>query len=202
MPLLSAFVARSFAATDEQRIRPVLNFLESFKKVGFLWESAEPAEVESVSAKVQRMIDERDVFIGFFTRRHAAWPSGLSARTAWDVLRGKVVPEVWSAPPWVLQESGYALHGKKKLILLRENGVEVFGLQGDLEYVPFNPQDLTPVFSKLSAMINGLLAQAAGEKVSVVLTHNQEGAGVAMEATVSKVSDETLNEAEREPDFI
>lgn len=72
MPLLSAFVARSFAATDEQRIRPVLNFLESFKKVGFLWESAEPAEVESVSAKVQRMIDERDVFIGFLqgdTRR-------------------------------------------------------------------------------------------------------------------------------------
>ena len=48
MTQLNAFVARSFDPGDERRIRPVLDFLETFRKVGFFCESAEAAEVESV----------------------------------------------------------------------------------------------------------------------------------------------------------
>jgi hypothetical protein len=59
--------------------------------------------------------------------------------------------------------------GPKKLILLRKPGVEVFGLQGDLEYVPFVPEKSAEVFSKLSEMINGLLAQAIGIEVRNVV---------------------------------
>jgi len=66
---LTAFVARSFDPKDEQRIRPILNFLETFRKAGFLCEEAEAAEVESVSAKVGKMIDDRNAFVGFFTRK-------------------------------------------------------------------------------------------------------------------------------------
>ena len=38
------------------------------------------------------------------------------------------------------------------MILLKEIGVEVPGLQGDLEYVSFDPNNPTLVFSKLSEM--------------------------------------------------
>jgi hypothetical protein len=66
MTQLNAFIARSFDHRDEQRIRPVLDFLDTFQKAGFFCETAEAAEVESVSKKVRRMIDEKDVFYWFF----------------------------------------------------------------------------------------------------------------------------------------
>jgi len=73
MVQLNAFVARSFAPIDDTRIQPVLTFLDTFRKAGFLWETAEPAEVESVSEKVRRMIDDKEVFIGFFTKRYPVY---------------------------------------------------------------------------------------------------------------------------------
>ncbi len=138
MTQLNAFVARSFDSHDEQRIRPVLDFLGTFQKAGFFCETADAAEVESVSKKVRRMIDERGVFIGFFTKRHPAYAFSSKISGAWQVLFGKTKPQSWSAPAWVLQESGYALCGEKKMILLKEIGVEVPGLQGPA--VPINPR--------------------------------------------------------------
>ena len=201
MAQLNAFVARSFDSHDEQRIRPVLAFLETFQKAGFFCQTAEAAEVESVSKKVRKMIDEREVFIGFFTRRDPAYIFNSKIQGAWQVLCGKTEPESWSAPDWVLQESGYALRGEKKLILLKETGVKVPGLQGDLEYVPFDPNCPAEVFSKLSQMINGLLAEAAGITVSMTLTERKEQSQVAAEPTVSQIPAEAPKDAVEEPDF-
>src|SRR5580704_3091042 len=141
MAQLNAFIARSFAQQDELRIRPLLDFLGTFQKAGFFCETAEAAEVESVSKKVRRMIDERDVFIGFFTRRNPVFEPKSKIKAAFEALLGKKKAQSWTAPPWVLQESGYALRGNRKLILLKETGVELSGLQGDLEYVPFETSD-------------------------------------------------------------
>jgi tetratricopeptide (TPR) repeat protein len=201
MTQLNAFVARSFDPDDEQRIRPVLDFLDTFRKAGFFCETAEAAEVESVSKKVRRMIDERDVFIGFFTQRNPVYAPRSKVRVALEALLGKAKPQSWTAPGWVLQESGYALSGDRKLILLRESGVEVPGLQGDLEYVPFDANDPAAVFSKLSEMINGLLAEAAGTTVSLIVTQRQEQTQVAIEATVSQAPVEAPNEAGEGPDL-
>src|SRR5437879_1154961 len=150
MRQLQAFVARSFDSQDEERIRPILEFLDTFRKSGFFWDTAEAGEVQSVSQKVRQMIDEREVFIGFFTRRFPVSSYRSKMRDAFRILLGRVQPELWSAPAWVLQESGYALRGKKDLILLKQPNVEVFGLQGDLEYIQFDPQNPAAVFSKLS----------------------------------------------------
>ncbi|MFZ0978122.1 MAG: tetratricopeptide repeat protein, partial [Candidatus Acidiferrales bacterium] len=201
MTQLNAFVARSFDSHDEQRIRPVLDFLGTFQKAGFFCETADAAEVESVSKKVRRMIDERGVFIGFFTKRHPAYAFSSKISGAWQVLFGKTKPQSWSAPAWVLQESGYALCGEKKMILLKEIGVEVPGLQGDLEYVSFDPNNPTSVFSKLSEMINGLLAEAAGTTVSVTVTQRNEQTQVAMESTASQPPAETPKETAEGPDL-
>ena len=160
MPKITAFVARSFASEDEPKILPIINFLDSFRPLGFVWETAEPAEVESVSEKVRQKIDECDAFVGIFTRRHPIYATREGLRAAFDVLRGRFTPTAWSAPPWVLQESGYALKAGKRLILLRESGVEIPGLQGDLEYIPFDPFSLTTTFQKASEMVNRLVASS------------------------------------------
>jgi len=86
----------------------------------------------------------------------------------------------------VLQESGYALHGGKELILLREPGVEVFGLQGDLEYIPFDVDKLAEVFSKLNQMIHGLLQKAAGTEVKTIVAEvRQQKEAVIEQAPVA-----------------
>src|SRR6266852_1301957 len=203
MTQLNAFVARSFAAQDEGRIQPVLDFLDTFREAGFFWETAEPPEVESVSAKVRRMIDEKEVYIGFFTKRYPVYRFESRYRGALQLLFGNTKPSIWSAPAWVLQESGYALRGGKQLILLREPEVEVFGLQGDLEYIPFDPDNPAAIFSKLSGMINGLLAKAAGTAVSITLTERHEQIEVAIEKPVSDASaDIPKPDAAEEADII
>lgn len=170
MPKITAFVARSFSQGDGPKVEPILAFLDSFRRLGFVWETAEPAEVESVSQKVRGMIDASDVFIGIFTRRHAIYQPPQGLRAAFDVLTSKFPVTTWAAPPWVLQESGYALRAGKSLILFRESGVEIPGLQGDLEYIPFEPLSPGEAFKKATAMINGLIADRAGITVETVVT--------------------------------
>ena len=111
MQNIKAFVARSFAPQDEEKIRPILDFLESFSKLGFQCETAEPAEVLSVSAKVQRMIDDSHVFIGIFTKRHPVCRIDEGIR---GILKRALSrrPQLWTAPPWVLQESWLCTQGR------------------------------------------------------------------------------------------
>jgi len=199
---LNAFIARSFAREDEERIRPLLEFLNTFRKAGFICDTAQAAEVESVSNKVQRMIREADVFVGFFTRRYPVFNFKSKSKAALQMLFGEVKAQMWSSPPWVLQESGYALGHNKHLILLRESGVENFGLQGDLEYIPFDSKNPAEVYPKLSGMINDLLAKEAGTEVKVTVAENpKEKEAVAAEATAEQAV-ETPKEGVEEPDIV
>lgn len=201
--LLKAFIARSFLPEDEKRLEPILSFLETFKSIGFICRSAEPAEVESVSAKVRRLIDDSDVFIGIFTRRYPFYELKPGIPGALQVAR-RIAPRLWTAPPWVLQESGYALQkmGIKRLILLREAGVEAFGLQGDLEYIPFAVERPSDIFSKLSEMIHGLLAEVSGTQVEVVVTQRQEEERTAPEPNLPQPKTEAPKDDTEEPSMI
>ena len=164
-----AFVAKSFDAVDEAKIAPILKVLDSFSKLGFIADSAEQSEVESVSEKVRSLIDKSNVFVGIFTKRHPVYRFKGPVATAIAALTGKLKPDRWSAPPWVLQESGYALKAKMPLILFREIDVEIPGLQGDLEYIPYDPRNPTPAFQRVNEMINGLIAKAANITVDTVV---------------------------------
>jgi tetratricopeptide (TPR) repeat protein len=201
MPILKAFIARSFAHDDEQRIRPILDFLDTFQPLGFICDSADAAEVELVSQKVRRMISEMNVFIGFFTRRYPVYELESSLSYGWKAFRGQVQPKMWTAPAWVLQESGYALCAHKDLILLREEGVETFGLQGDLEYVPFNAERPSEVYGKLNEMIHRLIAKAAGTELQVVIAERREDK-VALSAPPNPAPPVEDVAKEEEPSFI
>jgi tetratricopeptide (TPR) repeat protein len=195
---LTAFVARSFDPRDEQRIRPILSFLETFRKAGFLCEEAEAAEVESVSVKVRKMIEANDAFVGFFTKKYPVYSFGSKFGDAISLACGTLQPEKWSAPAWVLQESGYAISAGKRLIFLREEGVDIPGLQGDIEYIPFDSRNPSAVFSKLSEMINDLLANAAGREIKTVITQRPEQAEAKPEPTAPK-QEEKLGSTEEQP---
>jgi len=148
------------------------------------------------------MIDEKDVFIGFFTRRHPVYRFASKISGAVQILFGDVKPQIWSAPAWILQESGYALRGGKELILLREPEVEVFGLQGDLEYITFDPENPAEVFSKLSQMINGLLAKVAGTEVRVIVSERREETQVAIEPALAEPDAKVPRDEAEEPNII
>jgi len=192
---MKAFIARSFAPGDELKLKPLLDFLDSFRKVGFICQTAEPAEVESVSVKVRRMIDEADVFVGIFTRKHPIH-QGLKGELQ---LRLSREARLWGPPTWVVQESGYALRAQKDLILLREQNVEMAGLQGDLEYIPFDPGNLAAVFSRLSQMINSLLAKAAGIHVEVVVSAQSPEAEQTMVVEAAEAREDQRHQPQLAP---
>jgi tetratricopeptide (TPR) repeat protein len=169
MPILNAFVARSFKPEDTEKVNPILRFLDSFETIGLRWKTAERAEVESVSEKVCRLIDESDIFVGILTARHAVYTIGGGFRQAYKVLRRKLRPDMSTAPPWILQELGYALKGMKKPILFLEAGVEVPGLQGDLEYINYDWNNTGPAFQRANEMLLDLVGKQAGLKVETVL---------------------------------
>src|SRR5579864_3488372 len=161
MDKLVAFVAHSFDPKDEQKLEPILRFLDSLRGVGFVWQRAERAEVESVSTKVRRMIDDSDVFVGILTARHPSYRIKGGIKDAFKVLWGRLAPVTWTAPPWIVQESGYALKGGKHLILFREPEVEIPGLQADLEYIEYIWSDPSIAFRRVNEMLVGLIGKRA-----------------------------------------
>jgi tetratricopeptide (TPR) repeat protein len=165
---ITAFVARSFAKSDEIRIQPIIEHLNTFARFGFVCRSAEPAEAERVSDKVQRLIRDADLFVGFFTRKYPVYPeNGLAAEIA-----ELSSPSKWVPPPWVLQESGCAVALGKKLIFFKEVGVEIPELQGDLEFIEFDPSNLAEALRKTNEMILGIIAK--GMAIEIQTTVQQE----------------------------
>jgi hypothetical protein len=118
-----AFVGQSFAPKDERVNRTVHRFLEA---VGIEVVTGEPPTAGSVSAKVRGRIESAEVFVGIFTRR--------------DRISGR---REWSTSAWVVDEKAYALAKDKKLVLIKEQGVQsIGGLQGDYEYLEFERSEL------------------------------------------------------------
>jgi hypothetical protein len=177
----TAFVARSFADADVDKIRPLLDMLQTFEKLGFICQSAEPAEPELVSHKVQRLIRDCDVFIGFFTKKYPIYEES-------DGKFERSEPVKWTAPAWVLQESGCAVASGKKLMFFREVGVELPSLQGDLEYIEFDPKDLTEALRKLNEMVLAIVAK--GLSIEVVTTVQQEKQNAPPEPKEEKTATE------------
>lgn len=201
MPKITAFVARSFSEKDERKISPILTFLDSFKKNGFLWRTAEPADVESVSKKVRDMIDDSGVFVGIFTRRHAMYEPAPSWRDVIPAWLGRRKIQQWVAPAWVIQESGYALKALSsgRMILFKERGVEFPGLQADLEYIEFAEGDFATTFKKASEMINGLLSEAAGTIVETIVRSSPPPAQPEPAAQPITTAQPKENESQRTP---
>lgn len=150
--------------------------------MGVVVETGEPPEAESISKKVRERIDRADAFVGVFTRRSPIRPSGGRWRSAWRCVTGEAA--LWTAPPWVLQECGYALGRGLQTVLFVENGVDLGGLQGDLEYIPYYYSDPTSAITTASGMLNALLAAHMGASVETSVQLAGETAASRPESSV------------------
>jgi hypothetical protein len=119
----TAFVGQSFAAVDDRVNHIVRRFLEAMDiKVV----TGEKPAADSISAKVRRRIEGAQLFVGVFTRR--------------DRIAGR---QEWSTSTWIVDEKAYALARDRKLVLIKEEGVQsIGGLQGDYEYIEFRRDKL------------------------------------------------------------
>jgi hypothetical protein len=167
---LRVFIAKSFSEPDKLKVAPIESLLESFSRLGVQCETGEAAEPESVSVKVRERIDRAQVFVGVVTRRHP-----ITTTTGFAAARDVFLKRWsrWSAPPWVLQEVGYALKGEKTIILFIEHGVEFGGLQSDLEYIPYNFRNPAPALTTAAQMLNDAIAKNFGITVQVAVQQDQ-----------------------------
>lgn len=115
----SAFLGQSFDVGDRTVNQCVCDVLES---LGIKVATGEKPKAERISDKVKRLIEEQSIFVGIFTRR--------------DKIARK---SEWTTSAWVIDEKAYAVGRQKRLILLKEDGVNsIGGIQGDYEYIEFS----------------------------------------------------------------
>jgi hypothetical protein len=115
-----------------------MRLLEAY---GFTAVTGELPKADSVSKKVRERIEGADYFLGIFTRR--------------ERLRGR--RNEWTTSAWVIDEKAYALATRKKLILLRETGVQsIGGIHGDYEFVEFTRAAIPDLLIKLVATLRSL----------------------------------------------
>src|SRR5262249_32722449 len=115
----------------------ILRFLAAY---GFEVVTGEKPSANTVSAKVRGRIEQCEGFIGIFTRR--------------DKVSRK---NEWLPSTWVVDEKAFALAKNKKLILLREEGVQsIGGLQGDYEYLEFDRTDMADLLVRLLEVLRSL----------------------------------------------
>ena len=166
MTQIKAFVGHSFTPDDERVVSTFLKYFDQIKKMnfGFSWEHAEPAEPKALAEKVLRLIDDKNVFIGICTGKESAIASDKLRRGfGYRLLNTQVLLSeernyVAKTSDWIIQEIGLAIGRKMDLILLLENGVRPpGGLQGNLEYIPFDRNAAERSFGKILEMIQALM---------------------------------------------
>ncbi len=136
------FVGHSFAPDDKAFVDALIQLLTT---AGLNVSTGEAPQEGRISDKVKARIEAADVFLGVFTR-------GVR-------LTGK---KTFSTSAWVVDEKAYAYAKGKRLLLLKEQGVDTIGgIQGDYEYVEFERTSAAPALVKLLSFFN---IQASGLK--------------------------------------
>jgi len=130
MPIISAFIGRSFIKEDEPLWAEIAKFLNSLNQVGFSWEDAEESQAKPISDKVKEKIGRNDVFIGVLAKREPVYDKPFFSLGKYHFV---TTPHNWTSSYWVIQESGYAIGMKKKVIFLIEDGLSIPGGLIDLK---------------------------------------------------------------------
>lgn len=170
MAKISAFVGHSFEDVDRTLVNKFLDHLDTFRPLGFEWVDAEEAESTGLANKVKAKMEEKNAFIGIFTKKYPIDRWFVMRRKRLDILRQSISlflrPKVlfrnsgYNASPWIFQESGYGICKKMELLFLVEERImDKGGLQGDLEYVFFSRENPEKSFEKINEIINKWLAK-------------------------------------------
>jgi hypothetical protein len=165
MSKISAFVGHSFIEDDKEVVGKFLQHFNRLKGlgIGFTWDHAEDAEPKILSQKVREKMTGKNLFIGICTKREqSVVPNNLKrSLIGTDTFKVKTKDLLWKTSDWILQEIGFALAKDMNIMLLLEEGLrKPGGLQGDLEYIPFNRQTPSSSFDKILEMLGSMTPKA------------------------------------------
>lgn len=158
---IKAFVGHSFTEGDADVIRKFTDYFDSVARSHpqFSWESAENAEPRILTDKVLRLIQDKNTFIGICTRKEQIAPANqlrplIGQRASWKINKTDLI---WKTSDWIIQEIGLAIGRRLNVILLIEEGVrDPGGLQGDIEYIPFNRTAPERSYGKILEMLSAI----------------------------------------------
>jgi tetratricopeptide (TPR) repeat protein len=143
-----------------------LKFFTRLEKMtdGFSWVHAEAAEPRQLADKVMTLMQDRNLFIGICTRKELAIaPIHLSAIPLFSRQIANNADLQWKTSDWIIQEIGLAKGRELEILLLIEDGVrKPGGLQGDVEYIPFERSTPEAAFGKIIEMITALSPKTTG----------------------------------------
>lgn len=166
MKEIKAFVGHSFSDADAELVGKFIKYFDSLARSHpqFSWQSAERAEPRILTEKVLRIIADKNTFIGICTRKEKAISDAALSPPLFQPNHLKAPKDkyVWKTSDWVIQEIGMAVGKGLDVILLVENGVrDPGGLQGDIEYIPFERDLPEKSFNKILEMLSVLAPKAS-----------------------------------------
>lgn len=164
---IRAFVGHSFTEDDARVIRKFTDYFDRLTNldINFSWESAEEAEPNLLAEKVMRIISDKNVFIGFCTKKERVISSASLTKGIFrpSFLKAHERDFYWKTSDWILQEIGLAKGRGLDIILLTESGVRPpGGILGDVEYIEFDRAVPEASFSKILEMISAISPKISG----------------------------------------
>ena len=161
MTEIKAFVGHSFTENDDDIVRSFLGFFDTIKDMlsHFEWRHARVAEPKELAAKVLELSKDCNTFIAICTRKELAVSS---AALQDSMLRpnSKIVAKSdleWKTSDWIIQEIGLAIGRDMSVIILLEDGCRrPGGLQGDVEFIPFNRESPEKAQRQILEMLTSL----------------------------------------------
>ena len=161
MTEIRAFVGHSFEDGESPVVEAFLQYLTSLQKSisSFEWTSARDAEPKELAQKVLEIFSDCNAFIGICTCKERAISHSKLSKSFLlpNQLWGRTEEFEWKASDWVIQEIGMAIGRGIPLILLLENGCrKPGGMQGNVEFIPFDRSSPSDAFIPLMDMIRSL----------------------------------------------
>jgi tetratricopeptide (TPR) repeat protein len=171
MTPIRAFVGHSFNAEDEAVVTSFLKFFDQMKGAlpDFEWVHARAAEPKELATKVLELVEGRNVFIGLCTRRERVVDMAKAKPSIFSQNKIVVVETdlAWKTSDWIIQEIGLAVGRGMTIVLLVENGCrKPGGLQGDVEFIPFDRAAPEKAFGSLLEMMRALSPKNSGGEMA------------------------------------
>jgi len=165
--MAKAFVGHSFTEDDKNLVLSVTEFLEAFtgSHSTFSWMHAEAARPEDIVDKVLPMLRSCDIFVGICSKKERVAPPAFFRRSFWTKTTSVINDSKlqWKTSDWIIQEIAIARDREMHLVLLLEEGVRPpGGLHGNVEYIPFQRENMSGAYVRLTQMLGAILGKGAG----------------------------------------
>ncbi len=158
---IKAFVGHSFTSGDEAVVNSFLTFFGQLEALldNFSWKHAKKAEPKDLAVKVLETAEDCNTLIAICTRKELIIGEDLLRPSPFSGTQVKAARSdfLWKTSDWVIQEIGLAVGRGMSIIILLEVGCrKPGGLQGDVEYIPFERSAPERAHGQLLEMLKAL----------------------------------------------